>query len=71
MNKKGFISVTIVFSFFILFMMILLSTLTIYAFNRKVVDISKNQQKEELQEILNKDITIDNQEEDTSNDEGE
>ena len=67
MNKKGFISVTIVFSFFILFMMILLSTLTIYAFNRKVVDISKNQQKEELQDVLYNELNeINNQTDDTN-----
>ena len=56
MNKRGFISTSIIFSFFILFTMILLTTLAVYVSNRQVIGISKNQQKDELKTYLDEDL---------------
>lgn len=51
MNKKGFASIYMVYSFFLIFITMMLSVLMINQYKRNLLNTLKNDIKEELKEL--------------------
>ncbi len=54
MKKNGFISITIVYTFFFVFLMVLLYTISNYTDNRTMLNVVRNDIKDELNEKIDK-----------------
>lgn len=50
MNRKGFISMAVVYTFIVVFILLMLSLISLYAYRNKVV----NNEVDDVKEILNK-----------------
>lgn len=52
MNKKGFVSMAVVYTFLIVFILIMLSLVSLYSYRNKVV----NNEVDSVKKILNKEF---------------